>query len=104
VLQGGAAAGIVGAALPGLAARAAGPAGPLEEADAVAAARPATPPPAAPPDPLRTARVERLLAAMTLEEKIGQLTMLSADLTVTGPRLKADYMDEIRAGRCGSLL
>ncbi|MBX6324236.1 MAG: beta-glucosidase, partial [Rhodospirillaceae bacterium] len=48
--------------------------------------------------------MDRLVAAMTLEEKIGQLTMLSADLAVTGPRVSADYMEEIRAGRCGSLL
>lgn len=41
---------------------------------------------------------------MTLEEKIGQLSMLSGDYTATGPTLSPDYLDAVRAGRCGSLL
>jgi beta-glucosidase len=49
-------------------------------------------------------RIERLLGAMTLEEKIGQLNMLTADLAVTGPGMPADYMAELKAGRLGSML
>ena len=40
---------------------------------------------------------------MTLEEKIGQLTMLTAEIVATGPRVSADYMTAIRAGRLGNL-
>jgi beta-glucosidase len=54
--------------------------------------------------PENDARVDRLLAAMTLEEKIGQLNMLTADLAVTGPGMPADYMAELKAGRLGSML
>jgi len=44
------------------------------------------------PDP----RVEALVAAMTLEEKIGQLTLLSAG--------SPDWRDHIRAGRVGAVM
>jgi beta-glucosidase len=49
-------------------------------------------------------RIEKLLGAMTLEEKIGQLNMLTADLAVTGPGMPADYMAELKKGRLGSML
>ncbi|MEK0085812.1 glycoside hydrolase family 3 N-terminal domain-containing protein [Benzoatithermus flavus] len=49
-------------------------------------------------------RIDALLAAMTLEEKIGQLTMLTAGLTVTGPGGVPDYVPAVRAGRIGSML
>ena len=48
-------------------------------------------------------RIDTLLAAMTLEEKVGQLTMLTAELVNTGPALPADDMEAIREGRVGSL-
>jgi beta-glucosidase len=54
------------------------------------------------PDP--TARIETLLGAMTLDEKLGQLTMASAGYTVTGPTVSVDYLAAIRAGKVGSLL
>lgn len=50
------------------------------------------------------ARLRRLLARMTLTEKIGQLSMLSGDFTATGPSLSPDYLDAVRDGRAGSLL
>lgn len=50
------------------------------------------------------ARIESLLGAMTLDEKIGQLNMLTADLAVTGPGMPADYMAELKKGRLGSML
>ncbi|MGE0118354.1 MAG: glycoside hydrolase family 3 N-terminal domain-containing protein [Dongiaceae bacterium] len=53
--------------------------------------------------PDATTRIADLLAAMTLEEKIGQLTMLTAEIVATGPRVSADYMTAIRAGRLGNL-
>jgi beta-glucosidase len=49
-------------------------------------------------------RIEKLLGAMTLDEKIGQLNMLTADLAVTGPGMPADYMAELKKGRLGSML
>jgi beta-glucosidase len=41
---------------------------------------------------------------MTLDEKIGQLTMTSANQAVTGPVTAADFSAAVRAGRVGSLL
>jgi beta-glucosidase len=49
-------------------------------------------------------RLEALLAAMTLEEKIGQLNMATADRVVTGPVLPGDTEAGIRAGRIGCML
>ncbi|WP_051952471.1 glycoside hydrolase family 3 N-terminal domain-containing protein [Methylocapsa aurea] len=45
-----------------------------------------------------------LLAEMTLEEKIGQLTMVAAGDVVTGPIRAGEVADAIRAGRVGNLL
>jgi beta-glucosidase len=41
---------------------------------------------------------------MTVEEKIGQLNMVAASLTVTGPGELRDLHEGIRAGRIGNLL
>ncbi len=49
-------------------------------------------------------RIDTLLAAMTLEEKIGQLNMAAAGHAVTGPVLASGVIEGIRAGRIGSLL
>src|SRR6185312_4147151 len=46
-------------------------------------------------------RIEQLIGAMTVEEKIGQLNMLSADMAVTGPVVSADYMAALKAARLG---
>jgi beta-glucosidase len=48
-------------------------------------------------------RIEALLAAMTLEEKLGQLTMTAAGMSVTGPVIAGDSSAAVRAGRIGSL-
>jgi beta-glucosidase len=50
-----------------------------------------------------TDRVVRLMRAMSVEEKIGQLNMLTAGLVVTGPGDPANYMEALKAGRLGSL-
>ena len=52
----------------------------------------------------RMTRIDRLLAAMTLQEKVGQLTMSGAGFAVTGPVLAGDATEDIVAGRVGSLL
>jgi beta-glucosidase len=49
-------------------------------------------------------RIDKLLAAMTVEEKIGQLNMVAAGYAVTGPVLASGVIEGIRAGRIGSLL
>ena len=49
-------------------------------------------------------RIEKLLAAMTLEEKIGQLNMVAAGYAVTGPVLASGTAKGIGAGQIGSLL
>ena len=48
--------------------------------------------------------VDKLLAAMTVEEKIGQLNMVATGYAVTGPVLASGVIEGIRAGRIGSLL
>ncbi|MYZ50536.1 glycoside hydrolase family 3 N-terminal domain-containing protein, partial [Propylenella binzhouense] len=60
--------------------------------------------PAAPVAPRLAEHIEALVAAMTLEEKLGQLTLGTAEGAVTGPYLPEDYLAEIRAGRLGNLL
>jgi hypothetical protein len=50
-----------------------------------------------------TTRIEALLARMTLEEKIGQMTLVSAGQAVTGPGRLVDYMRAIRAGGVGTV-
>ena len=55
------------------------------------------------PGPPPSTRIEALLEAMTLEEKIGQLTLVSAGWAVTGPQVSGDYMAELRAGRIGAI-
>jgi beta-glucosidase len=49
-------------------------------------------------------RIDTLLAAMTVEEKIGQLTMAAASLAVTGPAKLVDVAEGVRAGRIGAVL
>src|SRR6185437_2716593 len=49
-------------------------------------------------------RIETLLERMTLPEKLGQLTMMAASHTVTGPVITGHSTDDIRSGRIGNLL
>ena len=49
-------------------------------------------------------RVESLLRQMTVDEKIGQLTLFTSDWSVTGPSMRPNFEKDIRDGRCGSLL
>ena len=52
-----------------------------------------------PPDP----RVEKLLARMTLDEKIGQMSLFTTDWGSTGPTIREGYKNDIRKGACGAL-
>lgn len=49
-------------------------------------------------------RIDRLLAAMTLEEKLGQLNMVASYRTVTGPGERQQIEEGIRSGRIGNVL
>src|ERR1700730_14329688 len=49
-------------------------------------------------------RSEKLLAQMTLSEKLGQLTMTAAGYAVTGPVIAGDSTEAIKAGTIGNLL
>lgn len=47
--------------------------------------------------------VDSLLREMTIEEKIGQLNVVTAGQAVTGPILGAEIRDDIRAGKIGGV-
>ncbi len=40
---------------------------------------------------------------MTLQEKIGQMTLITARVAITGPRVPGDYMAALREGRIGAI-
>ncbi len=48
-------------------------------------------------------RVDSVLKLMTLEEKIGQLTLFTSDYDVTGPTLRENYKEDIKAGKVGAI-
>ncbi len=50
-----------------------------------------------------TQKVESLLSQMTLEEKIGQMTLYTTDWGSTGPTIREGYTTDIRSGACGAL-
>jgi beta-glucosidase len=49
-------------------------------------------------------RIDKLIANMTLAEKLGQLTMTAAGYAVTGPVIAGDSTESIRNGTLGNLL
>jgi beta-glucosidase len=49
-------------------------------------------------------RIDKLMATMTVEEKIGQLNMVAASRVITGPGELRDLQEGIRTGRIGNLL
>jgi len=49
-------------------------------------------------------RIEKLIAAMTLAEKLGQLTMTASGYAVTGPVIAGDSTESIKDGTLGNLL
>lgn len=48
-------------------------------------------------------KVDSVLGQMTIDEKIGQMTLFTSGWTVTGPTLREDYEKDLRAGRVGNL-
>lgn len=55
------------------------------------------------PDAQMDAFIDDLLARMTLQEKIGQLTLLTSDWESTGPTMREGYKQDIAAGRVGAI-
>ena len=47
--------------------------------------------------------IDSLISVMTLEEKIGQMTLYTSGWDTTGPSLNPQYLDELKAGRVGAL-
>jgi beta-glucosidase len=48
-------------------------------------------------------RVDSVLNLMTLEEKVGQLTLYTSDWDVTGPSIRPGYKEDIKAGKVGAI-
>lgn len=48
-------------------------------------------------------QVDSVMALMTLEEKIGQMTLFTTDWGSTGPTIREGYEEDIRKGNCGAL-
>jgi beta-glucosidase len=48
-------------------------------------------------------QVDSLLRLMSLEEKIGQLTLYTSDYDVTGPSIREHYKEDIRNGKVGAI-
>ena len=48
-------------------------------------------------------KVDSVLRLMTLEEKIGQLTLFTSDMDQTGPFMRDHYLEDIKAGRVGAI-
>ena len=47
--------------------------------------------------------IDDLINKMTLEEKIGQISLFTSDWSSTGPSMRNDYIDLIRQGKTGSV-
>ncbi len=49
------------------------------------------------------AHIDSLLNVMTLEEKIGQMTLYTSGWDTTGPSLNENYLESLKAGKVGAL-
>lgn len=47
--------------------------------------------------------IDSLLQEMTLDEKIGQVTLFTSSWAITGPSMKEDYLNDIKSGLCGNV-
>jgi len=47
--------------------------------------------------------IDSLMAEMTVEEKIGQMTLLTSGWSQTGPTMSENYQELIRQGKCGNV-
>ncbi len=51
----------------------------------------------------KISHIDSLMSVMTLEEKIGQMTLFTTDWGSTGPTIREGYTNDIRKGNCGAL-
>ncbi len=49
------------------------------------------------------AKVDSVLSKMTLEEKIGQMTLYTSHFDQTGPTMNDDYLEDIKKGEVGAI-
>lgn len=49
------------------------------------------------------AKIDSLIGVMTLEEKVGQMTLFTSDWDVTGPTIRKGYEADIRSSRLGAI-
>ena len=47
--------------------------------------------------------IKELMGKMTLDEKIGQLTLFTSDWSSTGPSMRNDYKELIKSGKTGAI-
>jgi beta-glucosidase len=47
--------------------------------------------------------IQGLIDKMTIDEKLGQLSLFTTDWESTGPTIREGYQNDIRSGRCGAL-
>ncbi|MEK6479467.1 beta-glucosidase BglX [Catalinimonas sp. 4WD22] len=47
--------------------------------------------------------IDSIINEMTLQEKVGQLTLFTSDIDVTGPTMREGYKEDIQAGRVGAI-
>ncbi|MCX6279981.1 MAG: beta-glucosidase BglX [Bacteroidetes bacterium] len=53
--------------------------------------------------PADKSKIDNLLKTMTLDEKIGQLSLFTSDWDVTGPTLNSNYKNLIKEGKVGAI-
>lgn len=53
--------------------------------------------------PAKEQFISSLMSKMTLEEKIGQMTLFTSDWDVTGPTVRSNYLEDIKSGKMGSI-
>lgn len=54
-------------------------------------------------DETMDAFINNLMSKMTLEEKVGQMTLFSSDWDVTGPSMKSDYKEKLKQAKVGAI-
>jgi beta-glucosidase len=47
--------------------------------------------------------IQTLISKMNLDEKLGQLTLYTSDMSVTGPVMRDNYKQDIMSGKCGNI-
>jgi len=51
----------------------------------------------------KEAFIQSLIAQMSIDEKLGQLTLYTSDMSVTGPVMRDNYKQDIMSGKCGNI-